>query len=86
MSADYENLRAFVLASTKMHLSNRHATAVLRRKIDFLSDLVEVDTSTLPDGAKESLENARTFIEDAFTDMDAKTEDLLNALEKFANG
>lgn len=86
MGADYDNLRAFLLASTKAHLGNRYAISLLNTQIKTLSDRINEVAPVTDPKAKAILDEIQREIEESLTDLDDRTEALLAALEVYVNG
>lgn len=85
MSTEHENLQGFALDSVKMHLSNRHAVSVLRTQIQFLSRRIAHLEGSNQDFS-ETVKLLEETSEEAFKELDERTDALLTALEKVVNG
>lgn len=86
MGADYDHLRAFVLASTKLHLANRSALLALRGQMEVVSEhLLNVAPLESQD-LEARLKEIRDIVEETYSDVDERTDSLLSALEVYVNG
>ena len=86
MSADFEHLRAFILASTKLQLSNRHAVSLLRNQVDTLERrLNAISPITNPDLIEVNA-SSREKMDEIFAMLEDRTDALLSTLEAYVNG
>ncbi len=86
MGADYDHLRAFMLASTRMHLGNRYAISLLRTQIKTLEDRMQAIAPAEDPEMVAALKEVRTGVDEAFSTLDERADTLLSALEKYVNG
>ena len=86
MNSEDVNLRYLMLASAKMHLATRHALSTLSRKAELLEKRLEKLEPESPGTLKEARDELNSLVERSISEMDERAEDLLNALEVFANG
>lgn len=85
MSADYENLKAFLIASTRSQLSTQLALEQMSITVKLLEHrLNRVDAPS--EDARLRLEKLNSSLEEYIKEMNANTETLLNSLEKYADG
>lgn len=86
MNSEEVSLRYLILASTKMHLATRHALSALTRKVELLEKRLDKLEPESPSALKEARDELDSLVERSISEMDERAEDLLNALEVFANG
>jgi hypothetical protein len=86
MGADYDHLRAFILASTKMHIGNQYAISTLRTQVQLLEQRLQAISPTLDPVTAEAINEVRKNVEDAFSGLDDRTDALISALEVYVNG
>lgn len=86
VSADYDQLRAFLLASTKAHLGNRYAISLLKTQIGAINDRLDKVAPVSDPQTAATLNELKNTLDQAIEDLDDRTDALLSALEVYVNG
>jgi len=86
MSTDYENLRQFVLATTKAQLASKKALAILRIHIDTLEDRLQAVSPIKDEDSKQVLSRIQRLTDESFSELDGRIDEMLSVLESYANG
>lgn len=86
MGADYDHLKAFILASTKMHIGNQYAISSLRTQVRLLEDRLRIISPAPDPVTTAAINEVRKNVDEAFADLDKRTDALISALEVYVNG
>lgn len=85
MAAGPEELKTVLLESLKMQAESRYALKLLKLRIDFIENRMNMN-HPLPSEAAELWEDMKKDLEGSLKDLDERFNELLSAMERYSNG
>lgn len=86
MSADYENLRNFILASAKVHLATRTSLTLLSLKVQTIENRLSDSLKTENQQEIELIRRIQSSLDESMANVQKESDALLSILEAYVNG